>query len=175
MIYFSADFHFSHANILKYCNRPFKDFMEMDEVLLQNLSIIQPEDTLYFLGDFTMKGEDYLKWFEKTIAKINGRKILILGNHDKLKPFKYVEFGFESVHTSLVLNNLFFLAHDPALLAAMPKEYVMLCGHVHELFKVKQDAQNRTVVNVGVDVWNYKPVSLEEILALDFWEKENVQ
>jgi calcineurin-like phosphoesterase family protein len=109
-----------------------------------------------------MRNEDQFRWFANTISRISGRKILILGNHDKLNPFKYVEAGFESVHTSLVLDK-FFLAHDPALLAAMPLEYTMLCGHVHGLFKSMRDAQGRLVVNVGVDVWDYKPVSLEQL------------
>ncbi len=162
MIYFSSDFHLSHANIIKYSARPFKDAVEMDQIILRNFSTIQPDDLLYFLGDFTMRGEDHYKWFEKTIVKIPGRKILILGNHDKLNPFKYVEFGFESVHTSLIVDK-YFLAHDPALLSAMPKEYIMLCGHVHELFKTQKDKQGRFVINVGVDVWDFKPASLKEI------------
>jgi calcineurin-like phosphoesterase family protein len=162
MIYFTSDPHFSHENILKYCNRPFRDSKEMDYVLLKNLSIIQPEDTLYCLGDFSMRGEDHYKWFAGTLARIAGRKILILGNHDRLKPFSYVELGFESVHTSLTVDK-YFLAHDPALLAAMPPEYTMLCGHVHGLFKSQKDDQGRLAINVGVDVWDYKPVSLQEI------------
>lgn len=165
MIYFSSDTHFSHANILEYCSRPFKDAQEMDYVILKNFSILKPDDTLYFLGDFTMRGEDHYKWFKSTLDKITCRKIFILGNHDKLKPFKYVELGFESVHTSLVLDK-YFLAHDPALLAAMPKEYTMLCGHVHGLFKTQKDSQGRLVINVGVDVWDYKPVPLGEIEKL---------
>lgn len=162
MIYFCSDTHFSHANILKYCERPFKDPQEMDAVLIKNLSIVKPEDTLYFLGDFTMRGEDHIKWFQSTLSRIAGRKILILGNHDKLKPFTYIDVGFESVHTSLVLDK-FFLAHDPALLAAMPSDYIMLCGHVHGLFKSVKDAQGRIAINVGVDVWDYKPITLEQV------------
>jgi calcineurin-like phosphoesterase family protein len=165
MIYFSSDFHFSHANILEYCSRPFKDAQEMDYVILKNFSILKPEDTLYFLGDFTMRGEDHYKWFQSTLSRITCRKIFILGNHDKLKSFKYVELGFESVHTSLIVDK-YFLAHDPALLSAMPKEYIMLCGHVHGLFKTQTDSQGRVVINVGVDVWDFKPVPLEEVEKL---------
>ena len=165
MDYFCADTHFSHANILRYCDRPFKDTQEMDNIMLKNLAVLEPTDTLRFIGDFTMRGEESYKWFSTILSKIPCRKIMILGNHDKLNPFKYIDVGFESVHTSLVFGK-YFLAHDPAWLAAMPKEYVMLCGHVHGLFKTQVDQQGRLAVNVGVDVWDFKPVSLEQIEKL---------
>ncbi len=166
MEYFSSDPHFSHANIIKYCNRPFKDTQEMDKVMLKNLAVPGPDDTLYMIGDFTMRGEESYKWFSTILSKIPCRKILILGNHDKLNPFKYIECGFESVHTSLVVGK-YFLAHDPAWLAAMPKEYVMLCGHVHGLFKTQRDSIGRLAINVGVDVWDFKPVSLGQIEQIE--------
>ena len=88
------------------------------------------------------------------------RKILILGNHDSLKPFTYIDLGFESVHTSLELSyngKDYVLVHDPAA-SCIDRNRIFLCGHVHDLFKIQ-----RNVINVGVDVWNFFPVSMEQI------------
>lgn len=148
---------FSHANILKYCNRPFSSPQEMDSILIKNWnSVVGVGDVVYVLGDFTMRGKDDKPWFEKTLSKLNGSKCLILGNHDKLHGLTYVDLGFQSVHTSLFVDGV-FLAHDPALATVLPEGTHMMCGHVHNLFKLV--ARTHRVLNVGVDVWDYKPVS----------------
>jgi len=93
---------------------------------------------------------------------------LILGNHDSLDPFKYHEIGFTSVHTvfwaSSVLPNgqpcKLLMAHDPSFYQPAVYDYIMLCGHVHNLFKTLPD---KKIVNVGVDVWDFAPVSEERI------------
>jgi calcineurin-like phosphoesterase family protein len=51
--FFTADPHFQHANIIKYCGRPFKDINEHDEMLIVNWnSVIMPDDLIYIVGDF---------------------------------------------------------------------------------------------------------------------------
>jgi calcineurin-like phosphoesterase family protein len=108
-----------------------------------------------------MRGTEHKPWFQKTLSKLNGTKILILGNHDKLPALEYVELGFQSVHTSLVVDDV-FMAHDPAWAAAIPKDMLMMCGHVHGLFKLVE--RTHRVLNVGVDVWDYRPVLFEDAL-----------
>lgn len=160
--YLWSDPHFSHDNILRYCDRPFKNTQEMDSALVKNHNqLVKPEDTVYCLGDFTMRGTEHKPWFQKTLSKLNGTKILILGNHDKLPALEYVELGFQSVHTSLVVDDV-FMAHDPAWVAAIPKDMLMMCGHVHGLFKLVE--RTHRVLNVGVDVWDYRPVLFEDAL-----------
>lgn len=79
MDFFIADTHFSHANIIKHCNRPFSNVVEMDEAILDGInSLVQPNDTLYHLGDFAWK-KNVARYREKIRCR---NVILILGNHD---------------------------------------------------------------------------------------------
>jgi len=160
MIYFTADDHFSHSNIIKYCNRPFADAHDMNTTLTKNWNSVvkEEEDIIYVIGDFTMTHDE--KHIAKLLEKLNGEKHLILGNHDRLKPFQYVDAGFMSVATSAVLKYNeweFILSHDPATAIIKPDRQ-FLCGHVHGLF-----LRCKNVLNVGVDLWDYKPVSIEQV------------
>lgn len=164
MRYFTADPHYGHNNAIEYCNRPWKNSDIMDRKLIEIYnSCVNKEDTGYFLGDFSIKRSGYGQYYINILRKLNGRKILILGNHDTLKPSKYVEYGFESVHTSLEIqigSHNVVLVHDPAA-SIMDKKKIFLCGHVHTLFK-----RLKNVINVGVDVRNYTPVSELEIIEI---------
>ena len=54
-IWFTSDTHFSHCNIIKYCNRPFKDVDEMNKILIQNWNnVVRPDDIVWHLGDFAL-------------------------------------------------------------------------------------------------------------------------
>jgi calcineurin-like phosphoesterase family protein len=72
--------HFMHGNIIKYCHRPFSSPEEMTEIIIRNINnLVQPNDTLWHLGDFSFKHHDI---YRKQIKCQNVH--LILGNHDKL-------------------------------------------------------------------------------------------
>ena len=162
MIWFTADQHFSHENVILYCDRPFGSINKMNQVLISNYrKVVNPDDTVYFIGDLTLAGPMRRYAVESIIQQLPGRKILILGNHDKLDPFTYVDIGFESVHTMLDIGD-YILVHDPAI-ANTNLSRNWLCGHVHKLFKV---AENKRVVNVGVDMWDFAPVSISDIQRL---------
>lgn len=78
-IFFTSDTHFGHSNIIKFCNRPFKDAEEMDRVLIENWNNKVPEDGLVFhLGDFGWGG---YQEYKKIRDQLNGKIILIKGNH----------------------------------------------------------------------------------------------
>lgn len=172
MEYFWADPHLDHEAILEYCMRPFAKLKEMNNTLIRNYkAVVKPEDTVYFVGDLSLRGPENFSYYNRLLNKtLPGRKILILGNHDGLKPFNYVKAGFESVHTSLVIHdwegNEYVVIHDPAASCidrGLPpdKRRIWICGHIHDLFKICEN-----VINVGVDVWDYKPVSFDEIYML---------
>jgi len=158
MIYLTSDTHFSHYNIIKYCNRPFYSAKEMNEVLIANWnSTVSPEDTIFHLGDFALtKREESAE----IISRLNGYKILIRGNHDRsLQVMK--ELGFDEVYNEYQYEG-WLLKHHPERAESGIKQ---LAGHVHEKWSRIKD-----VINVGVDVRHFKPHTLEQLLN---WENDN--
>lgn len=180
-IFFTSDEHHDHLNkratgIIDYCKRPFKDIMQNSKIIIERHNdIVSENDTVWHLGDFCMRGNSHLSYYESLMKRYKPVKYrhLVLGNHDYMDPFKYHEIGFTSVHTVFWLDlegYKFLLAHDPSFYQPAVYDYIMLCGHIHNLFKILPD---RKIVNVGVDVWNFTPVSLEQIITtLDLKKKD---
>ena len=135
----------------------------MNKTIIKNHNeLVSNDDTVYHIGDFTMISPWDWSRIEKILDNLNGNHHLILGNHDRQKPFDLVEAGFISVHTSMELiyeNRKFILIHDPAA-SCINRDIPFLCGHIHNLFKIQKN-----VINVGVDVWDFKPVSIETIIG----------
>ena len=68
-IWFTADFHLGHKNIIRYCNRPFQTVEEMNQEILERLnSRVKPTDILYFLGDFCIGPKHELRSFANRFA-----------------------------------------------------------------------------------------------------------
>ena len=117
-IFISSDCHFSHFNIIKYCNRPFSTIAEMNDTIIKNFnSVIHPTDTLYHLGDFTMSGN--YNYIASLARRINGKKIFLLGNHDKRGNFQ-----------KLVDDGLIISFHD-VLGISINKQYIWLSHYPH--------------------------------------------
>jgi len=155
--WFTGDQHFGHEGIIISCNRPFRNSQKMDQTIITRYkSVVQDEDTVYFLGDLTMKGPQHKGYLEFIISQLPGRKIFIFGSHDEFDPFTYIRVGFESAHTALEVPP-YILCHDPAV-AILKPNVVWITAHVHTLFK-----RVANVINVGVDQWGFYPVSEEEI------------
>jgi len=80
-LFFTADTHFGHINILKYCNRPFESVEEMDEELILRWNIaVGQNDIVYHLGDFSIT--DDIKR-NRLVDRLNGKIFFIPGSHDK--------------------------------------------------------------------------------------------
>ena len=99
-VFFTSDCHFDHANIIKYCSRPFETAEEMNRQLILNWNkVVSWDDTVFILGDFCFGQRT--RW-EKILPQLNGYKYLVLGNHDKLK---YIpENGFEAVERQMMIT-----------------------------------------------------------------------
>jgi calcineurin-like phosphoesterase family protein len=155
MIYFTSDTHFGHKNIIKYCDRPYDNIENMnDDIITKYNSIVKPDDTVYHLGDFAF--HTHPTNVGNILTKLNGSKHLIFGNHDRDFKGNYLKMGFLSANHYLEICDI-FLIHNPA---RIPKNNIkqVLCGHVHQNWKIKD-----SIINVGVDVWNFFPVSITQI------------
>ena len=168
-IFFTADTHFGHKNIIKYCERPFSDVHEMNKTITQRWNErISKEDTVYHLGDFCFGKPGVY------IEKLNGTIILIRGNHDKSFMGKYFEkhryLKMQIGRFNCLLNHRPvypigtpdpFNDHDMFALEKSHDCDIVLCGHVHEKWLWAGKS-----LNVGVDQHNFYPLSIEEIIEL---------
>ena len=95
MNWFTADYHLSHKNIIKYCNRPFTNVEEMNATILNNLEKkVKHGDIVYFLGDLSFKKDTALMFFKKlTDIEIH----FIIGNHDHTDVIKLADLYCNSV------------------------------------------------------------------------------
>lgn len=166
MKYYISDLHFGHENIIRLCNRPFRSVEEMDEAMIKNWnSVVKDNDEVYILGDFNFKssGEDYLK-------RLNGKKFLIVGNHDNVTPamhslcewigaYKEIRDGGTKIilfHYPMVEWNGFF------------RDTIHLYGHIHNSFENNSYKVMKTIknaYNVGADILDFTPRTLEEVIS----------
>ncbi|MBQ4333434.1 MAG: metallophosphoesterase [Clostridia bacterium] len=166
MIYFTADLHLNHSGIIQMCGRPFANVEEMNHTLIANINArVKQHDTLYILGDVAHKGT--VKEANRLIAQINGKKILLRGNHDR----HYDECLFADVSDFLEVNfdgQHFALFHY--LIEEWPRMWhgsIHLHGHQHNKPEHNEAMRKQGLLHydVGVDANYYCPVSLLEILA----------
>jgi len=81
MIWFTADFHAGHANILRFCDRPFSTVQEMDAAIIERHNwLVGPGDTCYILGDFTLGGPEIAANY---FRQLHGHLKVLPGDHDK--------------------------------------------------------------------------------------------
>jgi calcineurin-like phosphoesterase family protein len=188
-IWFTSDLHFGHKNIIKYSNRPFDDVNHMNEVLISNFnSIISPNDQVIFVGDVCMGVRSETL---PLLSRLNGIKFLIPGNHDdchemysdnfekwKTKRILYENYFEEILNSSYEFFG-FLVSHFPydtneedknarsfGNHVAKDSGTPLICGHVHEEWKMKKSKQGTFMINVGVDVNDFKPISFDEILKI---------
>ena len=173
-LYFTADSHFNHANIIKFCNRPFNNVEQMNETLIDNWNqVVGKDDIVFHLGDFCLGGA--AEW-TKLLDRLNGKIYLILGNHD----LKNIRQGFiqRFEHVALQMfitvdKQKMYLSHYPFLcFEGGYKDVWQLFGHVHtRKNNTGIDAERLqylypTQYDVGVDNNNFEPVSFEEVKAI---------
>jgi len=198
-IFFTSDTHLGHANIIKYCDRPFRDTDHMDEVIIQRWNeTVSPEDTVFHLGDIALGPID--KSLPK-VARLNGYKIAVLGNHDRpfMRMFKSDELdwwdryrevfqevwhwnsktpGFEQ---SVLLNGQEFrVSHFPYTGDHTPEDrhadhrpvddgLPLIHGHTHTTDRLTLSSKGTPQIHVGQDAWSFRPVGEDQIM--DLWVK----
>jgi calcineurin-like phosphoesterase family protein len=169
--WFTADHHFNHKNIIKYCDRPFENVIEMNEEMITRWNAkVKAGDTVYYLGDFMMMPRRPLPYarqvtiMRKILDQLKFRRLYwIPGNHD---PNDDVLISIPKVRV-LPRLHIFRFDHYPFTVCHWPmaswpgsRRGYHLHGHVHG--KNGQDLARRRF-DVGVDSWDFYPVSIEQL------------
>ena len=189
-IFFTADCHFSHDNIRKHCNRPWSNINDHDQGLIENWNkTVGRKDTTYILGDFAMikksnDGIPPMKKYRKIIHALNGKKILIIGNHDSMNQETYACFTkvYDGIRDMTIDRQKITLCHYPMRSWNCSFHGAWhFFGHVHGRTP-EQDGMLSCDVGVDVPEWNYTPVSWDQLKAkfaikktkwLDYWNKND--
>ena len=162
-IFFTSDHHWGHANILKYCNRPFSSVEEMDEIMIQRWnSVVSKFDTVYHLGDFCLCNDA-----KPYLSRLHGKIRFVIPNfhHDKNwlenKPdLPNVEY-LPPIWVEKFSKDIFIvMCHYPfAVFERQHYGAFMLYGHCHD----KNFSLPGFSMNVGVDHHDFYPVYFEEV------------
>lgn len=158
-VFVISDTHFNHKNVILFSSRPFQTVEEMNEAMVENWNrVVKSNDIVYHLGDVYFgkaeKAEPY-------IARLNGRKKLILGNHDDVKcsvlnkHFEKMKMWSQKFEYGLVLTHTPLHSDSWELTG---DEHINVHGHIHEK-KIRGDRH----INVCVEHINYTPIAIEEI------------
>jgi len=167
-IWFTSDTHFGHANIIRFCDRPYANVEEMNEAFITNWNEhVKYTDDIYHLGDFSFERKP-----ENTARRLNGNKHLILGNHDKKNHVAALQPFFcwiKDTYELKAAGHRFWLSHYAhRTWRHNYKGVIHLYGHSHgEL----EDYGKST--DVGVDAWDYKPVHIDTIIKM-MAKRENI-
>lgn len=185
-VYLISDLHLGHRNIIRGGRigiRPFDTLDAMHERIIDGWnSVVKPHDKIYMLGDLTLERPKrnevghFWDWLMAICARLEGRKRLLLGNHDHLSPSMYQLLGFEKVlayqkladcivshipvHPSQFMRfvgNIHGHTHDKHVLATVPSALVS-CGEFAPVY-------DRRYLNVSVESLNYVPISLDDAVA----------
>lgn len=162
-IFFTGCTHYGHKNILKLSNRPFGEIEHHDDTLINNYNnIVSNDDICYILGDicWNQSYESYKNLFNR----LNGRKVVIIGNHDnKQNLIRCKKEGLIlDLHESKTIQigkDRIYLSHTPS------REWI---GYYHGAYHLYSHTHGniddyKQSTDVGVDCWEYGPVSWKEV------------
>jgi calcineurin-like phosphoesterase family protein len=189
--FFTADTHFGHKNVIPYCKRPYENVEEMNEDLIKRWNeVVKPHDVVWHLGDFAFQNKEKT---QETIARLNGHKVLLKGNHDGRTVTFYLDAGFAEVHklpygasvpfwlykdTRGTTEVAFEMSHFPfadVMGDYDQRDYLVERAPTRERLRKtvlvhghvhEAWATRPNLVNVGVDVHDLRPIPLGKVLEL---------
>lgn len=180
MIYFTADTHYWHRNIIRFCQRPFENIYHMNETLINNYNnLIKENDEVYFIGDFALCNT---KLATNILERLKGKKFLLRGNHDKIltknipiglsKQIEWVKDYYE-----LEIKKTFFVLFHYAMKTWNRSHYGSIHLYAHSHGKLEEDCSSS--LDVGVDAVakryaingikskeDYRPLSINEVIKI---------
>ena len=157
--WFTADTHFGHHNVIRYCGRPFLDANSMDERLIENWNaVVKRGDKVWHVGDFAMGGETCV---ERYLDRLQGSIHLVHGNHDRpaVKAMEHWASSSPFVVTRVEGQHLVLCHYAMRTWPGVRHGALHLYGHSHGGLP---GIPGRSC-DVGVDCWDFRPVALEEI------------
>lgn len=160
-IFFTSDTHFGDQRVLRIDKRPFGTIAEHDTALIANWNeTVSPDDEIWHLGDFALHVRP--ERVAELLGLLNGRKHLITGNNDGEATL--AAQGWQSVQAYAEMNvegrGVVMCHYAFRTWKNMGRGWIDLHGHSHGKLK----PQTRQY-DVGVDVWDYRPVTLDTILS----------
>ena len=167
MIFFTADTHFDHANIIRLCNRPYESIEQMNEDMISKWNRkVTNSDTVYILGDMFFRSKDP----EAILGRLRGKKYLIIGNHDTWIKRVDTDRYFKEVSHYMTLSDGqrgLVLCHYPQICWPHQQRFYMIHRHIHAdtqgdywpLLAVRERA-----LNAGADINGFAPVTFEELV-----------
>lgn len=169
-VFFTSDTHFGHSGILRYEPeaRPFSNVEDMDEKLIKCWnSCVRPRDIVWHLGDVAWWGDTSA--LDRVMPRLNGRKNLVMGNHDVLHVKHYARY-FERVLGTFKKYNM-WLSHVPIHPAEGYRAPVNVHGHLHSRAVMchtprGEYIEDKRYINVSVERWGLAPVSLDFIRSM---------
>ena len=162
-VYFISDLHLGHKRILEFAGplREGTTIEEHDQLLIDKWNAtIRKRDLVYVLGDVCMHPTLDI------LSQMQGRKILIRGNHDQFKTTEYLKY-FEEVH-GIMKYKRYWLSHAPV----HPDELrgcSNIHGHVHNKSIKHGEHYNKYYINVCCEVNNSTPIPFEDIRDGHYW------
>jgi calcineurin-like phosphoesterase family protein len=157
-IWFTADTHFGHARIIELARRPFASVEAMDEAMIAHWNErVAAGDLIYHLGDFALKDHNLY------LPRLAGQKRLIRGNHDHSRRIK-AAVGWQTVDTMLTVEveGIPIVLCHYGLRVWNKSHHGALHFYGHSHGSLAGDSQS---IDVGVDCWDFRPVSVAEIKA----------
>lgn len=160
-VMFTADTHFGHANIIRFCNRPYRDAHHMGEQLVHEWNrVVRRNQIVFHLGDFAFKNSQTKLIHQR--QRLNGEIILIRGNHDNSATERLFKEVHDIAEVTIGKQRIVMCHYAMQVWNASFHGSWMIHGHSHGTLTPNWE---RKICDVGVDSWGYKPVSFSQLQA----------
>lgn len=165
MIFFTADPHFGHSNIIRHCSRPFESAGEMDAAILAAINgKCSQSDTLYVLGDFSFRGRDPEHYLDRITCKAVH---IVIGNHDKRSRCECFRSVTDVAEISIGKQRLWLSHYPHRSWPASHKGSWHLYGHTHGSLDSDDVTRKLPALDVGVDNCQRYGLAFGEPWSLD--------
>ena len=163
-VFLTSDTHFGHLGVCKFLRgdgtklRPWDTPEEMDEEMVKRWNeTVRPNDKVYHLGDVVINRRAL-----KTLARLNGDKVLIKGNHDIFRLEEYTEH-FRDIRGYHVMNGM-ILSHIPMHEESLARFGTNIHGHLHYNRVEKDGVIDPRYFCVCVEHTDFRPILFEEVI-----------